>query len=107
MNKLGDAAKAKIIEQDHGALRSDLNQLISDRSIPIILIKANVGRVLEPKLARDMFNVLNKGRVIYFPGMGWQNRFKRQFRAVLKYQDFPRALANTPLGSSLVKENDV
>jgi hypothetical protein len=50
----------------------------------MILIKANVCRILEPRLTNDGFNVLNKGRVIYFPSTGRQKEFEQQFRAVLK-----------------------
>jgi hypothetical protein len=57
---------------------------MSDRSTPLILIKANVCQILEPKLAHDGFNVLNRGRVIYFPSTGWQKDFFRQLGAILK-----------------------
>jgi len=55
-----------------------------DRSAPLILIKENVCRLLEARLREDGFNVLNAGRVIYFPCHGRQNDFHRQFAAVLK-----------------------
>ena len=58
---------------------------MSDRSTPLILIKANVCRILEPKLAQDGFNVLNRGRVIYFPAWGRQKDFFRQFGAIPEY----------------------
>ena len=44
-----------------------------------VLIKANVCKLLEPKLKRDGFNVLNKGRCVYFPASGQQLIFDRQF----------------------------
>jgi hypothetical protein len=47
----------------------------------LILIKTNVCRILEPKLTHDGFNVLNCGRVIYFPASGRQD-FHQQFTAV-------------------------
>jgi hypothetical protein len=55
-----------------------------DTSIPLVLIKANVCRILEPRLAKDGFNVLNGGRVVYFPGTGRQKDFQLQFGAILK-----------------------
>jgi len=48
------------------------------------LIKENVCRLLKARLKKDGFNVLNAGRVIYFPSIWWQNDFHRQFAAVLK-----------------------
>jgi len=50
--------------------RDDLTSLIPDRATSLILIKTNVCRILEPKLTDDGFNVLNRGRVIYFPPSG-------------------------------------
>jgi hypothetical protein len=52
--------------------------------VPIVLIKENVCRILQPKLLEHGFNVLNGNRVVYFPGSGRQNDFHRQFGAVLK-----------------------
>jgi hypothetical protein len=79
-----DHARDRVLERDYPLLRSDLMRLIDGRSIPIVLIKANACRMLESKLAQDGFNVLNKGRVIYFPSTGRQKQFPQQFRAVLK-----------------------
>jgi hypothetical protein len=70
-----------VIVRDYELLRDDLNELLTDRSVPLILIKKNVCEVLEPKLREDGFNVLNAGRVIYFPSTGRQREFHRQFQA--------------------------
>ena len=79
-----DAAKNKAILRSYALLRVDLDGLIPDRSASVVLIKANVCRLLEPKLTEDGFNVLNKARSIYFPSHGRQKDFRRQFKAVLK-----------------------
>ena len=50
----------------------------------MVLIKANVCRMLEPKLAADDFILLNRGRVVDFPSSGRQKDFEPQFDAVLK-----------------------
>ena len=50
----------------------------------MILIKENVCRLLEARLREDGFNVLNSGRVIYFPSHKRQNDFHRQFAAVVE-----------------------
>ena len=72
------------IIRDYGLLCDDLKTLMSGRSTPLILIKKNLCEILEPKLANDGFNVLNGGRVIYFPSHGRQNDFHRQFSSVLE-----------------------
>jgi hypothetical protein len=82
VNKLTGSSRDRVIDRDYPLLRADLTTLISDRSIPLVLIKENVCRILEPKLAKDGFNVLNGGRVIYFPGTGRQKDFHRQFGAI-------------------------
>src|ERR1700722_1383164 len=57
VNALSDTKRNELISRDYTSLRSDLSGLMSGRSIPIVIIKANVCRVLEPKLIRDGFNV--------------------------------------------------
>jgi hypothetical protein len=84
VNKLTRSRRNKVIARDYPLLRDDLATLVPDRSIPVILIKTNVCRILEPILADDGFNVLNSGRAIYFPSSGQQNEFHRQFSAVIK-----------------------
>lgn len=73
-----------VIERDYPRLKRDLKALTRGRSIPLVLIKANVCRILEPKLTSDGFEVLNRERVVYFPAAGRQLQFQRQFRAILK-----------------------
>jgi hypothetical protein len=73
-----------VIAKDYPLLLEDLASLIPDRrSIPLILIKANVCRTLEPLLSKDGFDVLNGGSAIYFPSNGQQTKFKKQFGDVL------------------------
>ncbi len=73
----------EVIARDYPLLRDDLASLTPDRSIPVVLIKANVCRILEPLLSKDGFHVLNGGRVVYFPSNGRQMDFKKQFGAVV------------------------
>jgi hypothetical protein len=73
----------EVISRDYPLLIHDLASLIPDRSVPLVLIKANVCRILEPLLLKDGFGVLNGGRAIYFPSHGRQTEFKNQFGAVL------------------------
>jgi hypothetical protein len=95
VNALGEQDRDGVITRDYHLLRDDLAAMLPDRSIPIILMKANVCRLLEPKLADDGFTVLNHGRVVYFPGTGRQNDFQRQFSSIHKSA---RSDAVKPLG---------
>jgi hypothetical protein len=85
VNELPNGSKRdKMIVGDYQSLRDDLASLLPNRSAPLILIKENVCRLLEARLRADGFNVLNAGRVIYFPSHGRQKDFHRQFAAVLE-----------------------
>ncbi len=83
VNALSDSDCDRIIARDYLLLLDDLKSLIAGHPIPLVLIKANVCRILEPKLAADGLNVLNHGRVIYFPATGRQKQFQQQFAEVL------------------------
>jgi hypothetical protein len=89
VNALDRASRDRVIVRDYELLLDDLAMLLSaSRSIPLVLIKANVCRILEPKLVEDGFNVLNRGRVIYFPSTGRQKDFQRQFGEIAKSAGF-------------------
>ncbi|MCQ4188475.1 hypothetical protein [Methylocystis suflitae] len=78
-------ARDLVIAQDYRELCSDLRRLLGTlwNRVPLVLIKANVCRLLESKLREDGFNVLNKGRLVYFPSNGHQHNFDRQFREIV------------------------
>ena len=81
VNALNKRDRDMVIERDYLELCGDLKRLLATRwsEVPLVLIKANVCKLLEPKLKRDGFNVLNKGRCVYFPASGQQLIFDRQF----------------------------
>ncbi len=84
VDKVSDSRCDTVIVRDYPLLRDDLARLTPDLSVPVILIKANVCRLLEHRLTADSFNVVNRGRSIPFPSHGWQNQFQRVFGATLK-----------------------
>jgi hypothetical protein len=84
VNTLSRSSRDSVIGRDYSLLLRDLRSLIPDQLTPLILIKANICRILGPKLEADGFNVVNRGRPIYFPASGWQKKFRRQFAEVLK-----------------------
>jgi hypothetical protein len=85
VNKLGKKEKERnaVILRYYPLLRDDLAAMLPDKSVPIILVKGNVHRLLYRKLTDDGFNVIND-RVVYFPSHGRQPEFHQQFGAILK-----------------------
>jgi hypothetical protein len=86
VNAHDNRSRDLVIDGDYPKLCGDLKRLLSDRwsEVPLILIKANVRKLLEPKLNKDGFKVLNKGRSVYFPGSGRQRDFDRQFSEIVQ-----------------------
>jgi hypothetical protein len=86
VNDLGRTRRDRnsVIVRDYPLLRDDLKNLTRYNSTPLVLVKANVCQVLEPRLMQDNFNVINRGSAIYFPSNGRQPEFAQQFAAALK-----------------------
>ena len=73
----------EVIAKDYPLLLKELASLPFDRAVPPVLIKTNVCRLLEPRLRKEGFNVINRGGAIYFPGHGRQTDIQKQFGAVV------------------------
>jgi hypothetical protein len=84
VNKRKGKARTSTILADYKHLTTDLRSLCKSKEIEIILIKANVCRLLESKLRSDSFNVKNGGVVVPFPSHGQQNNFLRQMESIYK-----------------------
>jgi hypothetical protein len=82
VNKLKKRERDEVIRRDYALLHTELLRLIANRAVPLILVKENVCRLLDPLLRRDGFKVLNDG-LVYFPSHSRQLEFKRQFKAAL------------------------
>jgi hypothetical protein len=72
----------EVIVADYPLLLDDLASLMTDRSIPLVLIKANVRQILEPLLSKDGFNVLNGGKASTFLVTVGRRNLKWQFRSI-------------------------
>jgi hypothetical protein len=83
VNTLSERGRDEVIVRDHPLLRDDLAALSPDHSAPVVLLKANVCRLLDARLTSDGFRVLNAGRAVYFPGNGNQRKFHRQFEEIV------------------------
>jgi hypothetical protein len=81
--KSRDRRRDAVLLRDYPLLRQDILDISAGRQLPIVLIKENVCRVLDPPLTADGFQVLNRGRKVYLPINGNQGHFRRQFREIL------------------------
>ncbi len=77
-----ESVKNKIILDDFENLISDLRQIMGVKVIPLILVKKNIC-LLEPRLAKKGFTVLNNGTMIPFPAFGHQKRFHEIVKKIL------------------------
>jgi len=75
VNKLRPRERNARILRNYHKLTDDLRQVMGTRNPPIVLIKANICRLLEKKLKRDGFSVINHGLIVPFPGSGHQKEF--------------------------------
>lgn len=65
-------------------LVKDLLILTPDKNTPLILVKANICRLMEPRLKKDGFKVANDGLMIPFPSSGQQGNFRKEIALVLE-----------------------
>jgi hypothetical protein len=49
----------------------------------MILVKANICKLLQQKLLLDGFNVINDGLIVPFPAFGHQNKFCERIKLLL------------------------
>ncbi|HVP42093.1 MAG TPA: hypothetical protein VMS96_01600 [Terriglobales bacterium] len=82
VNDLDDDEADAIILRDFPLLLEDL-RAHAGPDTALVLIKANVCELLEPKLKKEDFKVLNNGERIPFPSTGQQTKFRTAIRKVL------------------------
>ena len=83
VNKLTVKERKDTIISDFNNLVSDLENICSGNKVPMVLVKANVCRLLEKDLLSKGFNVINRGIVIPFPSSGQQKRFHTEIKKIL------------------------
>ena len=84
VNGMHGRSRDAVIEADYPYLVEDLRELGAANGLPIVLIKRNVCKLLDHRPTADGFNVLNRGRIIYFPSHDQQVNFHRQFSDVVQ-----------------------
>jgi hypothetical protein len=82
VNHLSGRARDAAILDELPLLVEDLIEYV-EPGTNVILVKANVCDLLEEKLSRFGFAVLNRGTRIPFPSTGQQNKFRDAVRRVL------------------------
>ena len=78
VNRLKGKQRNDVILRDFDALIEDLEKISPGKQVPIILVKANICRLLEARLEQHGFNVENKGIVVPFPSTGQQKKFHEE-----------------------------
>ena len=83
VNRLEDEEKEAMILRDFPSLVEDLRKHAKPDT-RLVLVKANLCRLLEPTLTAVGFNVHNQGVKIPFPSTGQQGKFRTAIRNVLE-----------------------
>jgi hypothetical protein len=65
-------------------LTHDLREIIGNQGVKIILVKANICRLLEEPLTAAGFNVINNGTIVPFPSHGNQTKFHQAIQWLLE-----------------------
>lgn len=84
VNHMKGRERNNTILADFNNLIDDLKKIDPNKKCPLILVKANVCRLLENKFTTEGFIALNKGHVIPFPSTGQQKRFHNEIGKILK-----------------------
>ena len=82
VNKLKGKIRDNTILKNYENLVTDLEKLGDPKQINFILVKANICRLLEPRLLSIGFNVQNNGIIIPFPSSGQQKKFFMEIQKI-------------------------
>lgn len=85
LNK-NESERNGVILDSYTDLVNDLWSLGDAKEIGVVLIKANICRLLESRLKSDGFNVLNNGVILPFPSTGHSKEFSEIVPNVYKYK---------------------
>ncbi len=96
VNDYHDEQRNNVVLQDYPQLCEDLARLTPDRSTPVILIKKNVCELLETRLVKDRFRVLNRGIKPPFPTYR-PEQFRKKFDEILRSAAVTLGGAEKPL----------
>jgi hypothetical protein len=80
VNRQSKKERDASIKTEYPNVLADLRNLTARETIPVVLIKANVCRLLEDRLMDDGISVINNKDPVYFPAAGNQKKFQQQLR---------------------------
>ncbi len=80
---MSDKEREKAVLSGYTRLSQEVMALSPAKTTPLVLIKTNVCRLLEPRLLQDGFVVKNKGVIVPFPSSGQQRRFREAMKRVI------------------------
>jgi len=84
VNDLKGKARENAILRHYDELVEDLRSLGNTDVIKLILVKANICRLLQGPLCACNFNVINNGVVVPFPSTGQQDNFRKSIAKVYR-----------------------
>jgi hypothetical protein len=84
VNDFKAKARDEAILREYDSLLRDLSLLNPNKDVPLILVKANVCKLLGPSLTAAGFKVANNAITIPFPGSGRQKEFRDKLAAVME-----------------------
>ena len=87
VNLLKGKERDATILSDFRSLKEDLKSICDGKPVPVVLVKANICRLLETRLFKEGFNVMNNGVVVPFPSTGQQKRFHEAMNNLFKFHD--------------------
>lgn len=85
--KMPDSEANALILKNYQTFKEDLGRFTKKPGVKVMLIKANIFRLLGQKLLDDGFPVVNNGNVIPFPLHYHFKMFQKKIRAALDLKD--------------------
>ena len=83
VNDFKGRARDEAILREYDSLLRDLGVLNPNKDVPLILVKANVCKLLGKRLREAGFQVINNDISIPFPGSGRQREFQEKLGALV------------------------
>lgn len=87
VDKIDDELADQEILKNYKNFIADLNSLMVNKNTPIVLVKANIHKILSQKLISDEFNVINKDYNIPYPIHYHQLKFSNAIRKIIKKEN--------------------
>ena len=83
VNQLKGKIRDNTIFRNFEKLVTDLKKLGDPELINFVLVKANICRLLEPRLLSKGFNIRNNGIIVPFPSTGQQKKFSIEIQKIV------------------------